>query len=352
MIFSFSRIVTAEKSSNDSAQSPAWSRNARPAATSAARPAAPAPRRRRRAAASRAAAARHPRRARRASRAAACAVRLRHEEGAQVRRRRPSTSSLMAPPGHLWGASAPLAGYKSSMRIFSGIQPTGDQAPRQLLAEASASTWPPRSGRGFFCIVDLHAVTVRRSGRAARATLDLVRDAVRDRAGSRALDDLRPEPRPRPCRGRLAASAVTSYGELRRMTQFKEKAEEQEFVSAGLFTYPVLMAGDILLYQTDIVPVGDDQRQHLELARDVAQRFNDRFGETFVVPEGVYPEDGRERSWTSRSRRRRCRRSAGRRRAPCCGRPAGRHPEEVPDGGHRLRHGGRARAETSPASRT
>src|SRR5207249_358272 len=87
-------------------------------------------------------------------------------------------------------------------------------------------------------------------------------------------------------------SAVASYGQLGRMTQFKEKGERQEFVSAGLFTYPVLMAGDILLYQTDIVPIGDDQRQHLELARDVAERFNARFGETFKVPRGVYPEVG------------------------------------------------------------
>jgi tryptophanyl-tRNA synthetase len=76
------------------------------------------------------------------------------------------------------------------------------------------------------------------------------------------------------------------------MTQFKDKADRREFVSAGLFTYPVLMAGDILLYRTDRVPIGDDQRQHLELARDVAERFNARFGETFVVPEGIYPEVG------------------------------------------------------------
>ena len=86
--------------------------------------------------------------------------------------------------------------------------------------------------------------------------------------------------------------SVTSYGQLGRMTQFKDKSDRREFVSAGLFTYPVLMAGDILLYQTDIVPIGDDQRQHLELARDVAERFNARFGETFKVPEGVYPEVG------------------------------------------------------------
>jgi len=85
-------------------------------------------------------------------------------------------------------------------------------------------------------------------------------------------------------------ASVTAYGDLRRMTQFKEKSEEQEFVSAGLFFYPVLMAADILAYQTNEVPVGDDQRQHLELARDVAQRFNSRFGDTFVVPEARIPE--------------------------------------------------------------
>jgi tryptophanyl-tRNA synthetase len=76
------------------------------------------------------------------------------------------------------------------------------------------------------------------------------------------------------------------------MTQFKDKAESREFVSAALFTYPVLMAGDILLYQTDLVPIGDDQRQHLELARDVAERFNYRYGETFRVPDGQFPEIG------------------------------------------------------------
>src|SRR5436190_11181971 len=87
-------------------------------------------------------------------------------------------------------------------------------------------------------------------------------------------------------------SAATSFGELRRMTQFKEKSEGQDFVSAGLFTYPVLMAGDILLYQTEIVPIGDDQRQHLELTRDVAERFNQRYGDTFTIPRGVYPAEG------------------------------------------------------------
>src|SRR5262249_49335833 len=86
--------------------------------------------------------------------------------------------------------------------------------------------------------------------------------------------------------------SVASFGELRRMTQFKERSAEQEFVSAGLFNYPVLMAGDILLYQTEIVPVGDDQRQHVELTRDLAERFNSRYGETFTVPNVVIPGEG------------------------------------------------------------
>jgi tryptophanyl-tRNA synthetase len=87
-------------------------------------------------------------------------------------------------------------------------------------------------------------------------------------------------------------SSVASYGQLGRMTQFKDKSDRQEFISAGLFSYPVLMAGDILLYQTDVVPIGDDQKQHLELTRDIAERFNSRYGETFKVPDGRFPETG------------------------------------------------------------
>jgi len=87
-------------------------------------------------------------------------------------------------------------------------------------------------------------------------------------------------------------NGVASFGELNRMTQFKEKSKTHEFVSSGLFTYPVLMAADILLYRTDVVPIGDDQRQHLELARDVAQRFNHRFGQTLTVPRGQFPDTG------------------------------------------------------------
>src|SRR5260370_33521433 len=84
--------------------------------------------------------------------------------------------------------------------------------------------------------------------------------------------------------------SVTSFGELRRMTQFKDKGDKQEFISSGLVTYPVLMAGDILLYQTDLVPIGDDQRQHLELTRDHATRLHQRFGDPVRIPDGRYPE--------------------------------------------------------------
>ena len=116
-------------------------------------------------------------------------------------------------------------------------------------------------------------------------------------------------------------SAVTGFGQLGRMTQFKEKGEGKEFVSAGLFTYPVLMAGDILLYQTDIVPVGDDQRQHIELARDVAERFNSRYRRDVQDPARRLPR-GRGADHG----------------------PAGADEEDVDDGRHRAGHGARARS--------
>jgi tryptophanyl-tRNA synthetase len=92
--------------------------------------------------------------------------------------------------------------------------------------------------------------------------------------------------------GSWALASVATFGELRRMTQFKEKGKGQESVSSALFMYPVLMAADILLYDTDRVPIGDDQRQHLELTRNVAERFNARYGDTFTLPEGIFPEVG------------------------------------------------------------
>ncbi len=185
-----------------------------------------------------------------------------------------------------------------TLRIFSGIRASGDKTLgnysggfRQYVATQERAA--EAGGAAFFCVVDLHSITtpfepdvLRESTLAVFAMLlatglDPERSTVFVQSHVRAHAE-----------AAWLLGATTAYGELRRMTQFKEKGEGQEFVSAGLFSYPVLMAGDILLYQTTVVPIGDDQRQHLELTRDVAERFNQRFGETFVVPEGEYPEVG------------------------------------------------------------
>ncbi len=179
------------------------------------------------------------------------------------------------------------------MRIFSGIQPTGDKHLGNYIGGFRQYAATQEQGDGFFCIVDLHSITVEYDpADLHERTLDLFAMLV--------ATGLDPERSTVFCQSHVTAhaeaswllSAVTGYGQLGRMTQFKDKGDRREFVAAGLFTYPVLMAGDILLYQADIVPIGDDQRQHLELARDVAERFNTRFGETFVVPRGVYPTVG------------------------------------------------------------
>ena len=179
------------------------------------------------------------------------------------------------------------------MRVFSGIQPTGAKHFGNYSGGFRQYAATQELGDAIFCIVDLHSITVEYDPADLRErTLDL--------AAMLFATGIDPDRSIVFCQSHVPAHAeaawllgsVTSYGELRRMTQFKDKREQQEFVSAALFTYPVLMAGDILLYQTDKVPIGDDQRQHLELARDIAERFNARFGETFVLPEGIYPEVG------------------------------------------------------------
>ncbi|HET6684303.1 MAG TPA: tryptophan--tRNA ligase [Gaiella sp.] len=179
------------------------------------------------------------------------------------------------------------------MKVFSGIQPTGDKHLGNYIGGFRQYARTQELGEAFFCIVDLHSITVEYDPHDLHdRSLDLFAMLLAtgldpDRSTVFAQSHVTAH-----AEASWLLSAVTSYGQLGRMTQFKDKADQREFVSAGLFTYPVLMAGDILLYQTDRVPIGDDQRQHLELARDVAQRFNTRFGETFVVPEGIYPEVG------------------------------------------------------------
>jgi len=179
------------------------------------------------------------------------------------------------------------------MRIFSGIQPTGLKHLGNYAGGFRQYASTQEQGEAFFCIVDLHSISVEHDPEELRnRTLDLFAMLIAtgldpDRSTIFAQSHVTAHPE-----ANWLLSSVTSFGELRRMTQFKEKSEAQDFVSAGLFTYPVLQAGDILLYQTDIVPVGIDQRQHIELTRDVAERFNSRYGETFTLPRGVYPEVG------------------------------------------------------------
>ena len=179
------------------------------------------------------------------------------------------------------------------MRIFSGIRASGAKTLGNYSGGFRQYAATQEQGEAFFCIVDLHSITTPFEPQELHdATLDLAAmlfatglDPDRSTVFVQSQVTAHPE-------AAWLLGSVTSFGELRRMTQFKDRAAEQEFVSAGLFNYPVLMAGDILLYQTDLVPIGDDQRQHVEVTRDIAERFNQRFGETFTIPEGVYPDVG------------------------------------------------------------
>ena len=179
------------------------------------------------------------------------------------------------------------------MRIFSGIQPTGAKHVGNYAGGFRQYIQTQEQGEAFFCIVDLHSITVEYEPAALReSTYDLLALLIATGLDPERSTIFAQSHVPAHAEAAWLLAAVTSYGQLGRMTQFKEKGEKQEFVSAGLFTYPILMAADILLYQTDLVPIGDDQRQHLELARDLAERFNSRFGETFRIPSGKYPETG------------------------------------------------------------
>jgi tryptophanyl-tRNA synthetase len=180
------------------------------------------------------------------------------------------------------------------MRIFSGIQPTGRKHLGNYLGAIRQYVEGQDRGEAVYCIVDLHAITV---------TYDPedLRDRLYDTAAILMASGLDPERcilfRQSDVREHTELcwllANVTSFGELSRMTQFKEKSQQhRQFVSSGLFFYPVLQAADVLAYRTDEVPVGQDQKQHIELMREIAQRFNARFGDTFVVPKHRIPEVG------------------------------------------------------------
>ena len=165
---------------------------------------------------------------------------------------------------------------------------------RWVDTQPAAGSPAAAAAESIYCVVDLHAMTLpydpadlRRRTREL-ATLLLASGIDPDRS----LVFLQSHVGGIHAQCTWLLNCTATFGELRRMTQFKEKSDGQESVSAALFDYPVLMASDILLYDTDEVPVGDDQRQHVELTRDVAIRFNGRFGDTFVVPKATFPEAG------------------------------------------------------------
>ena len=178
-------------------------------------------------------------------------------------------------------------------RVLSGIQPSGALHLGNLLGAVRNWVVDQHEADSFFCVVDLHALTSVQDPAALRDnTLHLAQLLIACGLDP-AVCTLFVQSHVR-AHTELAwlMECTVSFGELRRMTQFKDKSDKAEFVSAALFTYPALMAADILLYDTDRVPVGDDQRQHLELTRDVAIRFNSRYGDTFVVPEAAIPKAG------------------------------------------------------------
>jgi tryptophanyl-tRNA synthetase len=180
------------------------------------------------------------------------------------------------------------------MRIFSGIQPTGRKHLGNYIGAITQYVAGQDRGEAIYCVVDLHAITVPHEP-------GVLRESVYDTAATLLAAGLDPErciffrqsdvqEHSELC---WLLSVVTSFGELSRMTQFKDKAGAQrDLVSAGLFFYPVLQAADVLAYRAHEVPVGEDQRQHIELMRDAAERFNARFGETLVIPEARIPQVG------------------------------------------------------------
>ena len=175
-------------------------------------------------------------------------------------------------------------------RVLSGIAPSGDFTLGNYLGALRHWVTFQDDHDAFYCVVDLHALTVPIDPAVLRRnTLDAALNLL-----SVGLDPQRctifvQSHVPEHTRLTWLLECTATVGELRRMTQFKEKGRGQETVRASLFTYPVLMAADILLYDAAFVPVGDDQRQHLELARELAVRFNGRYGETFTVPEAAIP---------------------------------------------------------------
>jgi len=175
------------------------------------------------------------------------------------------------------------------MRVLSGIQPSGTPHIGNYLG--ALRQWvKAQNPEAFYCVVDLHALTLEIDPAALREqTWDTVALLLAAGLDPDICTLFIQSQVPYHAQMNWLLECVASFGELTRMTQFKEKSGRQEGYRVGLLTYPVLMAGDILLYDAQQVPVGDDQRQHLELTRDIAERFNNRYGDTFTIPVGVQP---------------------------------------------------------------
>ncbi len=183
---------------------------------------------------------------------------------------------------------------QAKKRIFSGIQPSGELTLGSYMGAIRNWVMLQDEYECVYCIVDMHAITVRQN------PADLRRRAL-DQLAQYIACGLDPQKSilfiqshvPQHAELGWVLGCYTQFGELGRMTQFKDKsAKHADNITAGLFTYPVLMAADILLYQTDLVPVGEDQRQHVELCRDIAQRFNGVYGDVFRLPEAFIPKLG------------------------------------------------------------
>ena len=179
--------------------------------------------------------------------------------------------------------------------IFSGMQPSSDSLQLgNYIGALSQWTKMQEDYDAFFCVVNLHAITVPQDpaeliARTRRTAAQYIAAGIDPEKSTLFVQSQVP------AHAQLAwvLNTLTGFGEASRMTQFKDKSQKQgaDASSVGLFTYPILMAADILLYQANSVPVGEDQRQHVELTRDLANRFNSRFGETFVVPEAQIPTE-------------------------------------------------------------
>jgi tryptophanyl-tRNA synthetase len=177
--------------------------------------------------------------------------------------------------------------------VFSGCKPTGNLTLANYIGAISQWIEMQDEYESIFCIVDLHAMTtIKNPEHLKNKSLDFF--ALYIACGLRPEDSTIFIQSQNPHHAELSwiLNCCTAYGDLTRMTQFKDKAQDSDFVSAGLLNYPVLMAADILLYKTAVVPIGEDQKQHLELSRDIARRFNHQYGEMLTVPEPMIPRQG------------------------------------------------------------